>query len=471
MRVLQVASECAPFAKTGGLADILGALPKALAGEGVECDVLMPLYPALGARAKGAKIVAARDDLHGGPARVLRVKAEGLSLLLLDAPHLYDRPGSLYVGPDGRDWHDNAIRFAALSQIGAELAEGYDVLHAHDWQAGLAPLYLAQGHAPRRPTVMTIHNIAFQGVFGAAMIGALGLDPAGFTPEGYEYHGQISLLKAGLVCADRITTVSPAYARELTTPQFGMGLQGVIAARRDAVIGLLNGIDEAIWDPRDDPHLTQNYSARSLPRRARNRAALEARFGLEPGDGPLFCMVTRLTWQKGADLALEALPRLLERGGRLVMLGSGEPALESAFRAAAAAHPGRVGVEIGYDEPLAHQIQGGADVILIPSRFEPCGLTQLYGLRYGCLPLVARTGGLADTVIDANEAALSRGCADGFQFAPPSANALAAAIDRACDAFADTPLWTGMIRNAMARQVGWDASARAYAALYRDLAG
>ena len=434
MKVLFAVSECAPFVKTGGLADVAGALPKALTARRISTRVLMPAYPALKAL-KGAKPVA---EMEGG--RLLAVKAAGLSLLLLDCPDLFDRDGGPYLGPEGRDWPDNPFRFAALSRAAARVArEGAgdwkpDVLHVHDWQTALAPLYMRQ-RGDAIPSVLTIHNIAFQGVFPAALIGALGLDPSGFTPQGYEYYGQVGFMKAGLVSADRITTVSPTYARELAQPGFGMGLEGVIAAR------------------------------------ARNRAALAERFGLEArDDAPLFGLVGRLTRQKGIDLLLEALPRLLARGATLALIGSGDADMEAAFRAAATAHPGRVGAVIGYSEPLAHLMQGGADVILAPSRFEPCGLTQLYALRYGAAPLVARTGGLADTVIDANEAAIAAGCATGFQFAPVETAALADAVDRACDAFADRALWARIMANAMAAEVGWGASAARYAALYKHLA-
>jgi starch synthase len=462
--------------KTGGLADVAGALPAALAGEGVEMRILVPGYPALAGIAKAGEAVLKIRRLNGGPAHVVAARAEGLDLLILDAPHLYDRPGNPYLGPKGRDWPDNHLRFGALSQVAARIArEGAggwrpDLLHAHDWQAGLAPAYgkLGKGKAP--PSVITIHNIAFQGVFPAAAVPELGLPESGFTIGGFEYYGRLSFLKAGLIHADRITTVSPTYARELTMPEFGMGLEGVIASRRGVMRGIVNGVDLDVWNPGTDSALAATYTARSLGRRGANRAALEERFALDPApEAPLFCVVSRLSQQKGLDLLLEALPRLLSRGASLAVLGSGDAQLEDGFQAAAKANPGRVGVVIGYDEELSHLVQGGADSIVIPSRFEPCGLTQLYGLRYGCLPLVARTGGLADTVIDANEAAISAGVATGFQFAPPSAGALGDALDRACDAFADQTLWRGMMRRAMGSDVGWSRSAAAYRALYDEL--
>ena len=472
--MLFAASECAPFVKTGGLADVVSALPKALARIEVTARVMLPGYPALAALIAGGEELMRLDDPVGGELRVVGVEAEGLSLLVIDAPRLYVREGGPYLGPDGRDWPDNAVRFATLSSVAATVAaEGIggwtpDVLHAHDWQAGLAPLYLRERGGARARAVTTIHNVAFQGLFGAQLLARLALPPAGFDVEGFEYHGRISFLKAGLFWADRITTVSPTYARELAVPEFGMGFEGILAARRDRLSGILNGVDLDVWDPEADEALARTYGPGSLDRRRENREALTRRFGLAlPPDAPLFCVVSRLTRQKGLDLLLEALPRLVARGAGLVVLGSGDADLEDGLRAAAAAEPARIGVEIGYDEALSHAMQGGADAILIPSRFEPCGLTQLYGLRYGCVPVVARTGGLADTVIDARAAGLVAGAATGFQFAPVTAAALGDAIDRACDLHADAAAWGALMRRAMAHPVGWERSADAYAALYR----
>jgi starch synthase len=473
MQVLFVASECAPFVKTGGLADVVSALPKALQAQGLRVRVLLPAYRALRPLLDAGAELAALDLRPGGRVRLVGIEAEGLELILLDAPALYDRPGNPYVGGEGRDWPDNHLRFGTLAAAGATIARtglaGWrpDLLHAHDWQAALAPAYLHFAGAREVATVTTIHNVAFQGVFPAATIAELGLPHAEFRIEGYEYHGAVSFLKAGLLWSDRLTTVSPTYARELMAPEFGLGLEGVLAARRAVFSGILNGVDLETWDPERDPALPRTYGPRSLARRQANRTALQERFGIAPAPGaPLFCVISRLTRQKGIDLLLEALPRLLGRGAALAVLGSGDRDLQDGLEAAAAAHPERVGVQVGYDEALSHLMQGGADSILVPSRFEPCGLTQLYGLRYGCLPLVARTGGLADSVIDANEAALAAGAATGFQFAPVTAANLADAVDRACDAFADTALWQAMMRRAMRRPVGWETSAAAYAALY-----
>lgn len=475
MKILLVASECAPFVKTGGLADVVGALPKALAVNGGEARVIMPLYPALKGLPDEASKQMGLGTLFGGPARLVAVNAEGIDLLLLDAPHLYERGAGIYLDETGKDWADNAQRFAALSEAAARVAvEGFDgwtpdVVHAHDWQAGLAPWYLRQ-RGSDIPCVMTIHNIAFQGVFAPENIKPLNLDPDGFSVGGYEYWGKISTLKAGIVASDRVTTVSPTYARELMLPEFGMGFEGLLQARKADLVGILNGIDLDIWDPSNDPAIVEGYTPRTLKRKAINRAALEKRFNLNSNpDAPLFCVISRLTSQKGLDLLLQALPTLVARGARLALLGSGDKALEQAFSRAAANYPGAVGTIIGYDEQLSHLMQAGADAILIPSRFEPCGLTQLYGLRYGTLPVVALTGGLADTVIDANDAAIKAGCATGFQFAPTTVDALSQAIDRACDLFGDQKTWASVMRNAMRHPVGWDDPAKSYQALFDGL--
>lgn len=475
MNILFVASECAPFIKTGGLADVIGAVPKSLASTGAEVKILMPAYPALRQLVAGGVAVHHFDDLFGGSADIVAVSAKGLDLLLLDAPHLYDRPGNIYLDADGRDWPDNDLRFAALSFAGAQVAldgcGGWmpEVVHAHDWQAGLLPAYLRQSGRSAPPVVMTIHNIAFQGVFDAARLGALGLGSGLFTQDGVEYYGRISFLKAGLALSDAITTVSPSYACELLTPEFGMGLEGLLQARRDSLTGILNGIDLDVWNPETDPYLPQTYTARSLTRKAANRAVAETRFGLAPGDGPLFCVISRLTTQKGLDMLLECLPGLVAQGARLAVLGTGEKQFERAFVDASGRYSDSVGTIIGYDEELSHLLQGGSDAILIPSRFEPCGLTQLYGLRYGTLPVVARTGGLADTVIDANAAAMAMDCATGFQFAPVNATMLGQAIARACAIYRQPKIWAGMMRRAMRQPVGWHASAAVYHDVYAAL--
>ena len=471
--VLSVASECVPLVKTGGLADVVDALPGALAALGWDMRVLMPAYRALRGRIADWPVVWSDDALFGGPAQVRAGRVEGTDLLLLDAPHLFDREGGPYSGPGG-DWPDNPQRFAALCWAAADIArhglpDGWRprVLHAHDWQGGLAPAYLAYGGKAGVASVITIHNIAFQGWAPAALLGALRLPAQEFHPGALEYYGGLSSLKAGLVTADAITTVSPTYAEELTRPEFGMGLQGVIAARAGAVRGILNGVDTAQWSPEAGAH---PYSLRAPKGKAAARMALCDEFGLEV-PGPLAILVSRLTDQKGIDLIPAVLPDFIAAGGGLVVLGSGDPALEAAMRDLAQRFPGRVGVRIGYDEALSRRMFAGGDAVLVPSRFEPCGLTQMYGLRFGTLPVVAATGGLADTVVTANPAALAAGVATGITFHPTDATAFGQALRRLVALHADGRTWARMQKNAMQAPVGWDASAAEYAALYAGLGG
>lgn len=480
--ILSVASECAPLVKTGGLADVVGALPAALAAEGWSIRTLLPAYPGLIDRLANPSVVWSSDDVFGTSVRVVAGTIKGVKgspqLLLLDAPHFFDRHGSIYLGKDGKDWPDNPQRFAALSFVaasiaGAGLTDGWrpDILHAHDWQAGLAPTYMKQSRVKDVASVMTIHNIAFQGIAPATMLGTLRLPSSGFDTDGFEYWGQISALKAGLIDADMITTVSPTYVDELSTPEFGMGLDGVIRMRKNDFVGILNGVDLNVWNPRKDPHIECCYGPRKLDDKRNNTDALATEFGLEVTDGPLFGVVSRLTRQKGLDLLLEVLPNIIDRGGRLVVLGTGDTDLEQGFVETARGNPDRVAVNIGYDEAQSHRIFAGSDCILVPSRFEPCGLTQMYALRYGALPLVAHTGGLADTVIDANDAAIKAGVATGIQFSPPTADALAGAVRRMCDLYGKPSLWRQLQERAMKHPVGWRESAKAYSALYQSLLG
>lgn len=476
MRVLSVASEVFPLVKTGGLADVAGALPAALAPLGVEMRTLVPGYPAVLKALEGGE-ASGLGEIQGGPARLIAGRAAGLDLLVLDAPHLFDRPGNPYLGPDGSDWPDNHRRYGAFARVAAEIGLGRlggwlpDIVHGHDWQAGLAPAWLAWAGGAPPGTVMTVHNLAFQGLFPPATIAELGLPSAAFHVAGYESWGRVGFLKAGLYYADKLSTVSPTYAREIQTEAEGMGLHGLLRGRAKDLVGITNGIDTAVWDPERDPHLPAPYGPSTLDAKAVSKRRLQERLGLTPDPAaPLFAVVSRLTEQKGLDLLLAALPVLLDGGGQLALLGSGQAWLETGFRGAALAHPGRIGCFFGYDEPLSHLVQGGADAILVPSRFEPCGLTQLYGLRYGTLPIVARVGGLADTVIDANEAALSDGVATGFQLAPVTTEALEQALARALELWADPAAWRAVQVRAMTRKVGWDTAARRYHALYRGLA-
>jgi len=475
--VLSVASEIYPLVKTGGLADVVGALPKALAAEGVRMRTLVPGYPEVMLALHGAAEVHAFADLPGGPARLLATHVAGLDLLVLDAPPLYARSGNPYTGPDGKDWPDNALRFGALAAAGAAIARGTvaafrpEVVHGHDWQAGLVSAYMRySGDGPRAASILTVHNLAFQGQFPRDLLGALQLPAASLSVDGIEYYGSIGFLKGGLALADRITTVSPTYAWEIRTPEGGMGLDGVLRQRADVLSGIINGIDIDVWDPANDPHLRQPFDAKRPALRAANKAALQERLGLAVDPGAfLFGVVSRLTWQKGLDLLPGVLPALDAMGAQLALLGAGDPALEKRFADAASRRPGRMAAVIGYDEALAHQIQAGIDALLMPSRFEPCGLTQLCALRYGAVPVVARVGGLVDTVVDANEMALAAGAGTGVQFAPVTAEQLLFAVQRIGTLARDRVQWRRIQHRAMTTDVGWARPARRYAALYREL--
>jgi starch synthase len=477
IEVLSVAAEVYPLIKTGGLADGAGALPLALGDKGVTLRTLVPGYPAVMSKIDGGRVVAEIDDLFGAPGKLIAGRFAGLDLIVIEAPHLYDRPGNPYVAPDGWDWPDNWKRFAALSWVAAELAwglvDGYrpQVIHCHDWQAGLVPAYIKYGTPSGIKTIMTVHNMAFKGFFGREIFGQLRLPPQAFDVGGVEYYGGISYLKSGMECADYVTTVSPNYADEIRTPEFGMGLEGLLNGRAETVVGILNGIDVDAWNPATDPALAQTYSANTIQARQANKLAVAEKFGLDGTDGPLFCVVSRLTDQKGMDLLLQAVDGLVDLGGRLAVLGSGEAGLEDGFRNMWARHPGKVSIITGYNEQLSHLMQGGCDAIVIPSRFEPCGLTQLYGLRYGCVPVVSRIGGLADTVIDANPAAIAAEVATGVVFDAGSVHALYEAIRKTVRLYHDEKLWKKIQRRGMKSDVSWDTIAARYAELYANITG
>jgi starch synthase len=475
MKVLSVASEIYPLIKTGGLGDVSGALPLALAHHGISARTLVPGYPSVLGKLVKPKRVHSYEALLGASATLLSAKIDGLDLYILDCPAFFAREGGPYADWRGNEWNDNWRRFAGLAFVGADIAAGAlkgwrpDLVHAHDWQAAMTLAYMRFGPAATIPKVMTIHNLAFQGRFGPDIFAQLGLPPEAWGVDGVEYYGGTGFLKAGIVSADAITTVSPTYSEEIREPGNGMGLDGLINGRADRLHGILNGIDADLWNPAVDPDLAKPFSVRALGPRVANRLAVEKRFGLKRDDSPLFVVVSRLTWQKGMDMLADAVDHLVGLGGKLAVLGSGDHPLEGAFLAAADRHRGRVGVQISYDETLAHLMQAGGDAILIPSRFEPCGLTQLYGLRYGCVPVVARVGGLADTVIDANEAAITAGAATGIQFGPPDPHHLRRAISRTIALHADRAIWTGMLRAGMRADFSWERSAGHYAALYRSL--
>ena len=479
LQVLSVASEVFPLIKTGGLADVAGALPGALAAERVKVRTLLPGYPkVLAALGPQAEVVHVWPNLFGGEGRLVVGQASGLDVLAIDAPHLFARDGNPYLASNGSDWPDNAFRFAALGRVAADIGHGHvpsatpDVIHAHDWQAGLALAYLHYDEGKRPGTVFTIHNMAFPGQFPASLLQALGLPGQAMSVDGIEYFGTISYLKAGLRFADRITTVSPTYAAEILTPENGMGFDGLLRARQRVLFGVRNGIDDLVWNPAEDLYVAARYNAADVTPRSANKNALQARLGLKQDpDALLFGVVSRLSDQKGLDLLLAAIPTIVELGAQLAVLGSGSRWYEDGFRNATAFHPGIIGVQLGYDENLAHLIQAGSDALLVPSRFEPCGLTQLCALRYGAIPVVARVGGLADTVVDANEMALASGAATGIQFSPVTLDALQHALRRTAAIYRNKEDWAGMMRAAMATDVSWRRPARVMANLYRDLVG
>jgi len=480
LKVLHIGAEIFPLVKTGGLADVLGALPQALIEAGADVRLLLPGLPAIADAVLHQKVVCEIGPCFGAARVTLRLGQMPYSkvpVYVADAPYRYRRAGSPYQASDGSEWGDNVQRFALLGWIGAQLAAGEldpgwtpEVLHAHDWHAAMSCAYVAAHPPTRVATVFTVHNLAYQGLFPSGDFALLGLPSRFMASSGLEYHQQLSFMKAGLKFAQRVTTVSPTYAAEIATHEFGFGLDGVIRGRGADVSGVLNGVDGKVWDPATDSGLPQVYSARELQGKARCKQALQAELGLAArADAPLFGVVSRLTSQKGLDLVLGALPSLVRRGGQLALQGSGDAALEAAFVAAAQAHPEAVAVRIGYDEAFAHRLIAGADAILVPSRFEPCGLTQLYGLRYGSLPVVRRTGGLADTVVDANDHAIAADRATGFSFDAATPAALDGAIQRAIAAYADAPRWRRLMLRAMAQDFSWRGAAQKYMALYQGL--
>ncbi|HWB49359.1 MAG TPA: glycogen synthase GlgA [Stellaceae bacterium] len=483
LRVLHAAAELYPWIKTGGLGDVMAALPPALLSQGVDARLCLPAFPAFLDAFRMTDAVRLATPFAAERVRVALAALPGskIAAYLVDHPPFYDRPGSPYGGPDGRDWPDNHRRFALLGWVAAALGTGADpnwrpdIVHGHDWHAGLTPAYLRAEQAEGSDTaasVFTVHNLAYHGSFAAGVFPELSLPASFYGLEGVEFYGGVSFLKAGLAYAQRLTTVSPNYAREIQTPEFGEGFDGLLRLRGDTLTGILNGVDPRYWDPAHDDAIPLGYTVDTAEQgKAAAKAELRRRLGLHEGAAPLFGVVSRLTPQKGLDLLLGALPDLAAAGGQLALLGSGDRDLETGFAEAASARRGTVGVEIGYDEKLARLIIAGSDGVVVPSRFEPCGLTQLYALRYGTLPLVRRTGGLADTVVDATPARLKDKTATGFTFEAATVEALAATLEWAVALHANRESWRQMMRQAMTRDFSWARSARKYAELYRDVAG
>jgi starch synthase len=465
-----VSSEAAPFAKTGGLADVVGALPKALRAYGHEAAVVLPRYGTISL--KGMRRIY--DDLPVwlGPDRydtTVWLASESPLVYLVDCPELFDRPG-LY-GEAGIDYPDNHIRFAVYSKAALAVSRhifNAHLLHCHDWQAGLVPVYLKSRYQldptlMGTPVLFTIHNLGYQGLFPRTVLPEIGLDATVFMPDRLEFFGQVSYIKGGITYSDAINTVSPTYAQEIQMPELGFGLDGTLRSRTNVLSGILNGVDYAEWSPEVDPHLPSRYSASDLSGKVVCKRALLDAFGLpaEAMDKPLAGIVSRFTRQKGADLIAEAAPQIAAEGMYMVALGTGEPEYEEIFRRMAEENPGRIGVRIGFDNAMAHLVEAGSDIFVMPSRYEPCGLNQIYSLRYGTVPVVRATGGLDDTIDEGT----------GFKFTEYAGQALLGALRDAQAAFADANHWKAMMLRGMSRDFSWDASAGAYSALYIKLLG
>lgn len=482
MKVLFVSSEVFPLIKTGGLADVSGSLPIALQELGVDIRILMPGYTPVLEQLKNLQTIA---TVHGLPhidnaALVLgNIQDTNIKVIAIKAPSLYERNGGPYSDQQGLEWQDNPIRFGVLSKVASILASEKtpindwtpDIVHCNDWQTGLAPAYMKLTENSSAKSIISLHNMAFQGTYPPHWVTSLGLPSTGFSIEGFEYHGQLSFLKAGVFYADAISTVSPRYATEIQTAAFGFGLEGLLTIRGDEIKGILNGIETDEWNPTSDPHLTENYSSAEIEGKKKVKQTLQEKLGLHvDADAPLLGVVSRLTYQKGLDLLLPLLQSLIDSGCQFALLGGGERQLETAFLGLAEKNPGRISVTIGYNEPLSHQIMAGCDMFIMPSRFEPCGLNQLYGLAYGTPPIVNATGGLADSIIDSNAAHIKNNTANGFVMMEASSDGLKASIQRALDMFThDKETWRQIQKYGMSQDLSWDKSAQEYLTLYREL--
>ncbi|HIP53553.1 MAG TPA: glycogen synthase GlgA [Chromatiales bacterium] len=479
LKVLFAASEAHPLIKTGGLADVAGSLPAALRDLGQDVRLVLPAYPQILDRLGKVETLATFEVVNAPePVRLLgsRIGKTGVPVYLVDSPSYFQRAGNPYTSPNGADWQDNADRFALFCRAVVQIATDRlslewkpDLVHANDWQTGLvAPLLSFESHRPA--TLFTIHNIAYQGVFDHAAFNRLQLPAPLWSVNGLEYHHNFSFIKGGIAFSDLISTVSPTYAREVQTPEYGYGLEGLLHHRADRFTGVLNGIDYRVWDPETDPLIEHHFDKKHLDKRIGNKLALQTEFGL-PGDEAalLFGYVGRLVDQKGVDLILQVIPGLMERPHiQVVILGTGDLWLEQHLDEIAQRYPERVGAFIGYDEGRAHRIEAGCDAFLMPSRFEPCGLNQIYSLRYGALPIVRRTGGLADTVVDTHPGTLADGTATGFVFEDPNATSLWGAVDRAALLYREKPEeWKKVMRNGMQQDFSWTRSAEHYLDLYR----
>ncbi|MEQ1719803.1 MAG: glycogen synthase GlgA [Nitrosomonas sp.] len=483
LRVLFITSEIYPVCKTGGLGDVSAALPMALQHLQTDIKILLPGYPSVLQGVKYKKAVHEFNDLqHFPPATLLSgklalSKTESLPVFVIDCPGLYVREGGPYLDAQGRDWPDNSLRFGLLSKIGAILSSDVsplkwrpNIAHCNDWQSGLTPAYLHFHPGQKAATVMTIHNLAFQGVFAPGTVIQLGLPSSSFNIEGVEYYGNLSFLKAGVYYAEHITTVSPNYAQEIQSEPLGFGMQGLLTTRNDKLTGIVNGIDTDKWNPETDTYLAKNYSGEKLSGKIVNKKALQQHMGLDIDDDiPLLGVISRLSYQKGTDLLIQIAPELVKLPAQLVILGSNHVELEQQLMLLAKMYPHAIAVQTGFDEALSHLIEAGADCFLMPSRFEPCGLNQMYSQHYGTLPIVHATGGLLDTVVNYTPSSLTKGTASGFLFHPITLDSLLKAIQFAIDTYQNKKTWRKLQRNAMSKDFSWQASAIAYQEIYRSL--
>jgi starch synthase len=477
LELLSAAAEMYPFVKTGGLGDVVGSLPKALRPYNIHVTTIVPGYPAVMSGITRREAVGTFDVL-GESVTLWRGEAHGHALLVVDAPALFDRPGNPYLGPDGRDWSDNGIRYAVFARTAASVAQGLvpgyrpDVIQAHDWQAGLIPAYLRYDGKPAAPVLMTIHNLAFQGLFPASECARFGLPDHAMQVDECEFYGQIGFLKAGLQLSNQLSTVSPTYAAEIQTAEHGMGLDGLLRARAAVLHGILNGIDIDEWNPEADPSVVFPYQVGDVVGRRANKRVFQAEFGLpQDPDAFLIGIVSRLTTQKGADLLADITPRLMTERIQLAVVGTGDAEIMRSFMRLQSRFPAQVTCHLRYSERLGHRLHSAVDASLVPSRFEPCGLTQLHALRYGSVPIAARVGGLSDTLVDANTAAIYEGVANGILFSPTTRDTLHHAIRHAQMLFRQKAVWARLQRNGGLHDVSWHGKAAVYARLFETMAG
>ncbi|HAF01523.1 MAG TPA: glycogen synthase GlgA [Methylophilaceae bacterium] len=481
MRVLFVTSEAYPLIKTGGLADVSGALPNALKQLDVDIKLLIPGYPAVLSQVQNQRLIGHLQVFSHTSCDLISgfMPNTQLEVIIIKNQALYERIGGPYTNEFGQDWHDNPMRFGVLSKVASLLCDKNnitaldwvpEIVHCNDWQTGLTPYYLHLTQASHVKTILSIHNLAFQGNFHPNWLHTLEMNPDDFKIEGYEFYGHLSFLKAGVYYADELATVSPNYAKEIQTEAFGFGMQGLLQAREHKITGILNGIDTEEWNPETDTHLPYAYNAKKLNNKQLVKSHLQEKMQLPvAADTPLFGIVSRLTHQKGVDIVIETIPELITMGCQIVVLGSGEKAFEAQLLSYAAEFPHQVAVTIGYNEPLSHLVMAGVDIFLMPSRFEPCGLNQLYGLRYGTPPIVSNTGGLADSICHTTDETLANHTATGFVMENVNRLSLLVTIKQVLSIWKNKKSWKEIQTNGMKQEIGWKNSANAYIALYKKV--